>query len=178
MKLKAYYTDEKDHAMHLNWSHDIIVTSVATGRTASQASTPHLEPSSTLRCLLQKHSPGPAGADWSEKNSTYPSRLLLQTSYWNQTTMQSTIQAQQDPFPDRTREPMASTTQPQSLSSSDPHPLPDSNQDTESDQSWKPRFDRRQSWSQEDQKHLLQERLLVHVEIGQETGFTETGSSH
>lgn len=73
---------------------------------------------------------------------------------------------------------MASATQPQSLSSSDSRQLPESNQDAESDQSWKPRFDRRQSWSQEDQKHLQQERLLVHVEIGTETGFTETGSSH
>jgi hypothetical protein len=73
---------------------------------------------------------------------------------------------------------MASATQPQSLSSTDSHPLSDPNQDAESDQSWKPRFDRRQSWSQEDQKHLLQERLLEHAEIGRETGFTETGSSH
>ncbi|KAF3396497.1 hypothetical protein F1880_007251 [Penicillium rolfsii] len=92
--------------------------------------------------------------------------------------MQSTIQAQQGPFPDRTRETMASATQPQSLSSSDSHPRPDPNQSPESDQSWKPKFDRRQSWSQEDQKHQLQERLVVHVEMGQETGFTETGPSH
>ncbi|KAJ5381162.1 uncharacterized protein N7496_003590 [Penicillium cataractarum] len=87
--------------------------------------------------------------------------------------MQSTIQ--QNPIADRARESAASTTQSRDLSSSESHQLPDPNSDTVSDSSWKPRFDRRQSWSHEDQKHQLQERLLI-VEQGWETGFTETGS--
>ncbi|CEJ62183.1 hypothetical protein PMG11_10691 [Penicillium brasilianum] len=87
--------------------------------------------------------------------------------------MQSTIQ--QDSIPNRIREPPVSTTQPRDLSSSESHQPPDPNPDAVSDSSWKPRFDRRQSWSHEDQKHQLQERLL-NVEQGRETGFTEKGS--
>ncbi|KAJ5176542.1 uncharacterized protein N7482_002419 [Penicillium canariense] len=78
-------------------------------------------------------------------------------------------------IPDRSKEPMESATQ--TLSSSDPQELPDPNPEAESNQSWKPRFDRRQSWSNEDHKHQLQERLLD-VEQGRATGFTETGPEH
>ena len=44
--------------------------------------------------------------------------------------------------------------------------------DATSDQNWLPHLDRRQSWSREDCKHQLQERLLD-VEQGRETGFSE-----
>ena len=44
--------------------------------------------------------------------------------------------------------------------------------DSGPEKSWKPTFDRRQSWSNQDRKHQLQERLLG-VERGKETGFTE-----
>ncbi|KAE8347132.1 hypothetical protein BDV24DRAFT_122885 [Aspergillus arachidicola] len=44
-----------------------------------------------------------------------------------------------------------------------------------SSEGWKPRLDRRQSWSEEDRKHELQAWLLG-VEEGRKTGFTE--SSH
>ncbi|KAJ5360077.1 hypothetical protein N7517_009268 [Penicillium concentricum] len=37
---------------------------------------------------------------------------------------------------------------------------------------WKPTFDRKQSWSNEDRKHQLQERLHG-SEKGKEMGFTE-----
>ncbi|KHN98425.1 uncharacterized protein MAM_03549 [Metarhizium album ARSEF 1941] len=37
---------------------------------------------------------------------------------------------------------------------------------------WKPGFDRRQSWSKEDQKHALQMCTVAGIETG--LGFTET----
>ena len=81
---------------------------------------------------------------------------------------------QRDPIPDRTPEPMASVTRPQGHFSGDSHQLPGSSPEGVSDQSWTPKLDRRQSWSQEDQKHQQQERLL-NVEKERESGFTETG---
>jgi hypothetical protein len=72
---------------------------------------------------------------------------------------------------------MAPATQPRDFSSSDCHQLPDPNPDTASGQPWQPKVNRRQSWSQEDQKHQQQERLLD-IEQGRETGFTETGLDH
>ncbi|KAF5128186.1 uncharacterized protein G6M90_00g070900 [Metarhizium brunneum] len=39
---------------------------------------------------------------------------------------------------------------------------------------WKPSFDRRQSWSKEDQKHALQMRAVEGVKTG--LGFTEKTS--
>ncbi|KAE8352179.1 hypothetical protein BDV28DRAFT_135580 [Aspergillus coremiiformis] len=41
-----------------------------------------------------------------------------------------------------------------------------------SEEGWKPKIDRRQSWNEEDRKHELQAWLLS-VEKGKETGFTE-----
>jgi len=46
---------------------------------------------------------------------------------------------------------------------------------TAPEKSWKPTFDRRQSWSNQDRKHQLQERLLG-SEKGKEMGFTEAHS--
>lgn len=43
------------------------------------------------------------------------------------------------------------------------------------EKSWKPVIERRQSWSHQDQKHQLQERLL-RSEQGKELGFTEAHS--
>lgn len=43
------------------------------------------------------------------------------------------------------------------------------------EQQWKPKFNRQQSWSEEDKKHELQ-RWLLSVEHGKETGFTETSA--
>lgn len=43
------------------------------------------------------------------------------------------------------------------------------------EKSWKPMIDRRQSWSNQDHKHQLQERLL-RSEKGKELGFTEAHS--
>ncbi|KAJ5698369.1 hypothetical protein N7462_000374 [Penicillium macrosclerotiorum] len=74
-------------------------------------------------------------------------------------------------FPDRTKDPVST----QTSSSSQPHESPDPSPEAPSQQSWKPRFDRRQSWSNEDHKHQLQERLLD-VKSGQQAGFTETGT--
>lgn len=47
-----------------------------------------------------------------------------------------------------------------------------SHDDAVPEKSWKPTFDRRQSWSDQDRKHQLQERLLG-CEKGKEMGFTE-----
>ncbi|KAJ5794570.1 hypothetical protein N7457_001169 [Penicillium paradoxum] len=47
--------------------------------------------------------------------------------------------------------------------------------DASPEKSWKPKLDRQQSWSNEDRKHQLQERLLG-SEKGKETGFTEAHS--
>lgn len=41
------------------------------------------------------------------------------------------------------------------------------------DKAWKPSFDRRQSWNEQDLKHQFQERLLK-SEKGNESGFSET----
>ncbi|KAJ5100311.1 hypothetical protein N7456_006363 [Penicillium angulare] len=41
-------------------------------------------------------------------------------------------------------------------------------------QSWEPNLDRRQSWSSEDRKHMMQERLLD-IPEGKERGFSESG---
>ncbi|KAJ5603260.1 hypothetical protein N7537_006216 [Penicillium hordei] len=47
--------------------------------------------------------------------------------------------------------------------------------DTSLKKSWKPTFDRQRSWSNEDRKHKLQERLHG-SEKGKEMGFTEAHS--
>lgn len=83
--------------------------------------------------------------------------------------MQST--SHQDPFPDRPREQRALTTE--DISSSDTQSSSHPNRDPVSEQTWKPSLDRRQSWSNQDRKHQLQERLMS-VDKGQESGFTET----
>ncbi|KAJ5685923.1 hypothetical protein N7536_008542 [Penicillium majusculum] len=46
---------------------------------------------------------------------------------------------------------------------------------TSPEKSWKPTFDRQHSWSNEDRKHQLQERLHG-SEKGKEMGFTEAHS--
>ena len=78
------------------------------------------------------------------------------------------------PFADRTREQNGPAT---TNTSNDVHGTVNSVQDTVSGQAWKPKFDRRQSWSDQDHKHELQERLL-NVEEGRETGFSETDPGH
>lgn len=83
--------------------------------------------------------------------------------------MQST--SHQGSFPDRTRE---QTTPPMQTVSKENHDLPGANQEAVSEHPWSPRFDRRQSWSQQDQKHQMQERLME-VEKGRESGFSESG---
>ncbi|KAJ5237738.1 hypothetical protein N7489_007829 [Penicillium chrysogenum] len=50
-----------------------------------------------------------------------------------------------------------------------------SRESTSSEKSWKPTFHRQHSWSNQDQKHQLQERLY-RSEKGKETGFTEVHS--
>lgn len=84
--------------------------------------------------------------------------------------MQST--SHQGPFPDRPREQRVPTTE--DISSSDTQRSSHPNRDAVSEQTWKPSLDRRQSWSNQDRKHQLQERLMS-VDKGQERGFTETG---
>ncbi|EPS34251.1 hypothetical protein POX_a00775 [Penicillium oxalicum] len=85
------------------------------------------------------------------------------------------------PVPDRTREHPSTksssitTTAPPHFSDSNTPQRPIPTADAVSEQSWKPKFDRRQSWNHEDQKHELQERLL-NMEQGRETGFSETGT--
>lgn len=54
------------------------------------------------------------------------------------------------------------------------HEPPSANQEAVSEQTWVPRLDRRQSWSQQDQKHQMQEPLME-VEQGRESGFSENG---
>jgi hypothetical protein len=49
------------------------------------------------------------------------------------------------------------------------------NREATSEKSWKPTLDRQQTWSNEDRKHQLQERLLG-SERGKESGFTEAHS--
>ncbi|KAJ5105058.1 hypothetical protein NUU61_002405 [Penicillium alfredii] len=61
-------------------------------------------------------------------------------------------------------------------SSNDPSQSVALNRDnSSSEQTWIPTPNRRQSWSSQDHKHQLQDRLLD-VEKGSETGFTETDS--
>ena len=45
--------------------------------------------------------------------------------------------------------------------------------DQKQDQPWKPRVDRRQSWSTEDHKHELQEQWVRAQQKGEQMGFTE-----
>jgi hypothetical protein len=71
-----------------------------------------------------------------------------------------------NPFNEMHREDLAIHPASRDLESSKPE-SPASNRDD-----WKPTFDRRQSWSSQDQKHQLQERLLG-SEQGKEMGFTE-----
>lgn len=68
---------------------------------------------------------------------------------------------------------MASIARPQDHFDDDSHHRPGSSPEGVSGQSWTPKMGRRQSWSQEDQKHQQQERLL-NVEKERESGFTET----
>ncbi|KAJ5709534.1 hypothetical protein N7493_009825 [Penicillium malachiteum] len=70
-------------------------------------------------------------------------------------------------FPDRTRtqEPPAPT-----------RASNDSSEDTH-EKSWQPNMDRRQSWSNQDRKHLLQGRLL-NMEDGRQMGFSEASHGH
>ncbi|KAJ5577707.1 uncharacterized protein N7459_006671 [Penicillium hispanicum] len=79
------------------------------------------------------------------------------------------------PFPDRAKEQTVPAGQ--NDHSSDESEAVGANQDAGLDKRWTPKFDRRQSWSQEDQKHQMQERLLG-VEQGPETGFSETRQDH
>jgi hypothetical protein len=63
----------------------------------------------------------------------------------------------------------------QKLTSNSDTEIPSPGDHANPEKSWKPTFDRRQSWSNEDRKHQLQERLLG-SEKGKETGFTEAHS--
>ncbi|KAJ5874576.1 uncharacterized protein N7529_003006 [Penicillium soppii] len=63
----------------------------------------------------------------------------------------------------------------QKLSSTNATEPSTSQDNTGPEKSWKPTFDRRQSWSSQDHKHQLQERLLD-SEKGKEMGFTEAHS--
>lgn len=49
-----------------------------------------------------------------------------------------------------------------------------SEEDQELDQTWKPRPDRRQSWSVQDYKHEVQDQLVQAQQKGEQTGFTES----
>lgn len=82
--------------------------------------------------------------------------------------MQST--SRQGPFPDRSRE---QTTAPLGTVSHESHEPKGVEEEAASEQTWTPRFDRRQSWSQQDRKHLMQERLME-VQQGRESGFSES----
>ncbi|GIK03957.1 hypothetical protein Aspvir_008032 [Aspergillus viridinutans] len=53
-----------------------------------------------------------------------------------------------------------------------PNPPSASSQGRSLEKPWKPTINRQQSWSEQDQKHELQSRLLA-TERGKETGFTE-----
>ncbi|KAJ5407885.1 hypothetical protein N7509_001768 [Penicillium cosmopolitanum] len=93
--------------------------------------------------------------------------------------MQST--SHQGSLPDRSRDHTVTTeanpTPSQAHESTD-HSLRERNDrvaaeaEAEAESTWQPRFDRRQSWSTQDRKHQLQERLL-NVEGSRERGFTE-----
>ncbi|KAJ5619486.1 hypothetical protein N7510_003470 [Penicillium lagena] len=49
-----------------------------------------------------------------------------------------------------------------------------SEDDQKQDQPWKPRPDRRQSWSVQDYKHELQDQMVRAQQQGEQTGFTES----
>ncbi|KAJ6004748.1 hypothetical protein N7540_012547 [Penicillium herquei] len=72
-------------------------------------------------------------------------------------------------FPDRTgkQDPPAQTP---------PRASDNPSEDTH-EKSWQPKMDRRQSWSNEDRKHLLQGRLL-NMEEGRQMGFSEASHGH
>jgi hypothetical protein len=76
----------------------------------------------------------------------------------------------QGPFPDRSRE---QTTAPLETVSHESHEPQGVEEEGVSEPTWTPHFDRRQSWSQQDRKHLMQERLME-VEQGRESGFSES----
>ncbi|KAJ5739430.1 hypothetical protein N7533_012214 [Penicillium manginii] len=90
--------------------------------------------------------------------------------------MQST--SHQGSLPDRSRDHTTTTeinpAPSQAHDSSDSHRKSDDRLEAQADAepTWQPRFDRRQSWSTQDYKHQLQERLL-NVEESRERGFTE-----
>ncbi|KAJ5974398.1 hypothetical protein N7481_011608 [Penicillium waksmanii] len=95
--------------------------------------------------------------------------------------MQST--SHQGSLPDRSRDHIVAETNPtpsQAHESTPDHSLRERNDrvtaeaeaEAEAEPTWQPRFDRRQSWSTQDRKHQLQERLL-NVEGSRERGFTE-----
>jgi hypothetical protein len=95
--------------------------------------------------------------------------------------MQST--SHQGSLPDRSRDhTVTAETNPTPSQAHEPtdHPLRERNDrvaaeaedEAEAEPTWQPRFDRRQSWSMQDRKHQLQERLL-NVEGSRERGFTE-----
>ena len=79
----------------------------------------------------------------------------------------------QTAFPDRTRD---HNPPPPKVSSDDPE-LPHYDHKADDDQPWQPNPDRRQSWSTQDRKHLLQERLLG-MQEGREMGFSESSHEH
>lgn len=85
------------------------------------------------------------------------------------TTQQTTIPDRSSDSRDRPDETM--TAIPPSSNSTNPS---SQRRASGSDEPWKPSFDRRPSWSNEDRKHQAQERLMG-VVPGQESGFTETG---
>lgn len=105
--------------------------------------------------------------DFSKSNQN-----LYEPAFRNRDTMQSTSSTSHQgasALPDRSSE--------YSFSAKDNSTRNDgaevSSQNFTSEQSWEPRFDRRHSWSQEDRKHELQDRLL-RVDKGSERGFSET----
>ncbi|KAJ5238755.1 hypothetical protein N7468_003374 [Penicillium chermesinum] len=74
-------------------------------------------------------------------------------------------------LPDRSREQTAPTTAvPFDVPRDSENPY--STKEPAAEPSWQPRLDRRQSWSDQDRKHELQERLLD-MEAGRELGFSE-----
>ncbi|KAL2014535.1 hypothetical protein VTN00DRAFT_2060 [Thermoascus crustaceus] len=72
-------------------------------------------------------------------------------------------------------EPTAAPNNKPSSSSTDANPAdapPYSSSGEAEGKQWKPSINRQQSWSAQDMKHMLQERLLG-IEKGKESGFTE-----
>lgn len=81
----------------------------------------------------------------------------------------------QHQLPGRSKEPVPATTKPSHVfhESEAPH----STDGPSSNQPWQPRYDRRQSWSTEDYKHELQERML-NAEGHLDSGFSEKSEEH